>query len=79
MSARQGSVICFKPDRGFGFLMESDTRREYYFHICNVKDRVVLEPGDTVSFNLDTESPRTHARPQAIDVELLSALVEGGE
>jgi cold shock CspA family protein len=73
MERHYGVVHHYKPEKGYGFLHDADTRQEYYFHISNVRDELILQPGDNVTFVPLPANAKPH--PQAVDVEWL----RGGE
>ena len=67
----KGTVLRFGA-KGFGFLADSVTRIQYFFHASDVADRVALREGDAVTFE---EGPQIPGKArQAINV----ALVSGG-
>ena len=44
-----GIVLLFKNDRGFGFI-KSEKGSSLFYHVSDVQDRLILEPGDKVTF-----------------------------
>lgn len=50
MSKLKGSVKFYSPDKGFGFLIEEQTKKEYFMHVTNMLDEV--NENDEVTFDL---------------------------
>lgn len=46
----KGTVKFFNDTKGFGFIVEEDTNKEYFVHISGLIDEVTK--GDTVEFDL---------------------------
>jgi cold shock CspA family protein len=68
---KQGRIIKFGA-RGFGFLLDLETRQEHYFHIASVVGRKSLQSGDRVRFKIGERHSACQAAP-AIWVELLTS------
>jgi CspA family cold shock protein len=49
----QGNVRWYS-HQGFGFIDPSDSTdgKALYFHVCDVRDRVILKAGDAVTFDV---------------------------
>jgi cold shock CspA family protein len=67
---REGKIIKFGA-RGFGFLLDPETRQEHFFHIANVVGRKSLRTGDCVQFELgyaeDSRKPEPAVWVKLID------------
>ena len=50
MSKLKGSVKFYSEDKGFGFLIEEQTKKEYFMHVTNMLDEV--NENDEVTFDL---------------------------
>jgi CspA family cold shock protein len=50
MNELTGSVKFFSTDKGFGFIIENETKEEYFVHISNLID--TISENDEVSFDL---------------------------
>ena len=50
----QQGIVRWYSARGFGFIDPSNSTddRAVYFHICDVKGRSILKPGDAVIFDV---------------------------
>lgn len=48
---KQGTVKFFDEERGYGFIKEDGTGKEYFVHISGVKEET-LNQGEEVSFDL---------------------------
>lgn len=48
---KQGTVKFFNETKGFGFIKEDETNKEYFVHISGVKEDTLKE-NDEVSFDL---------------------------
>jgi cold shock protein len=48
---KEGKVKFFNETKGFGFIKETATEKEYFVHISGVKAKT-LQEGDDVSFDL---------------------------
>lgn len=46
----KGTVKFFNPQKGFGFICEEETKKEYFVHISGLIDEIT--EGDTVEFDL---------------------------
>jgi cold shock CspA family protein len=66
---KHGVVTRFGP-KGFGFILEPQSRLEHFFHIVDVKQRISLRAGDYVTFQVGHAKPGAKA-PVAILVELI--------
>jgi cold shock CspA family protein len=67
---RKHGVVTRFGSKGFGFVLEPQSRLEYFFHIADVKQRISLKAGDHVTFEVGHAKPGTKA-PVAILVELI--------
>jgi cold shock CspA family protein len=68
---KKGRVVSFGP-RGFGFLLDPDTRQEHFFHIDKVVGRKSLRTGDYVEFELGYADDHRKPAP-AVWVKLIDA------
>ena len=50
MSKLKGSVKFYSSSKGFGFLIEEQTKKEYFMHVTNMLDEV--NENDEVTFDL---------------------------
>ena len=48
---KQGTVKFFNEEKGYGFIKEDGTGKEYFVHISGVKEETLNE-GEEVSFDL---------------------------
>ncbi len=48
---KTGKVKFFNESKGYGFIIDDDSNKEYFVHITNIQDRV--NEGDSVSFDLE--------------------------
>lgn len=46
-----GIVKFYKADKAYGFIIENETKKEYFFHITDV-DKKQIQKEDVVSFDL---------------------------
>jgi cold shock CspA family protein len=58
--------------RGFGYILDPQTRIQYWFHIQDVIGRLTLQTGDKVHFEIGQPKPGTRTTP-AILVELVES------
>ena len=65
MSKMNGRVKFFNDAKGFGFIKDNESEKEYFVHATNLVDRI--EENDEVSFEL-AEGKRGE---MAINVELM--------
>ena len=49
-STNFGTVKFFAEDKGFGFIIDLEDKKEYFFHVSNTLDRV--QKDDKVSYEL---------------------------
>jgi cold shock CspA family protein len=49
---KEGRVKFFNHDKGFGFIQQTSTQQEYFFHVSNTLDTV--DEGDQVAFDLES-------------------------
>ncbi|GAA4828633.1 cold shock domain-containing protein [Algivirga pacifica] len=47
---KTGTVKFFNESKGFGFIIDSETKEEYFVHVTGLVDNV--QEGDTVKFEL---------------------------
>ncbi|PCI06328.1 MAG: cold-shock protein [Flavobacteriaceae bacterium] len=47
---KNGTVKFFNESKGFGFVIENDSKTEYFMHVSGLIDEV--QEGDTVEFEL---------------------------
>lgn len=47
----KGTVKFFKEDKGYGFISDDTTKKEYFVHVTNCSHK--LERGDQVSFDVE--------------------------
>jgi cold shock CspA family protein len=69
---KQGVVIRFGA-RGFGFIHETATAREYFVHIEDVIGRMALQAGQRVEFE-EHPVPKQGKPPQAVLVKIIEAV-----
>jgi len=50
MSKLQGVVKFFREDRGYGFVTEKETNKDYFVHVTDIQDKIY--ENDEVSFEL---------------------------
>ncbi|RED49591.1 cold-shock protein [Seonamhaeicola aphaedonensis] len=62
---RNGKMEFFNHSKGFGFIMDTESKEKYFCHISNLKDEV--SEGDKVKFEIEKSSKGQ----SAINVELL--------
>ena len=48
---KQGTVKFFNESKGFGFIIDSETKEEYFLHVTGLISKNLSE-GDTVEFDL---------------------------
>ncbi|MEN8187928.1 MAG: cold shock domain-containing protein [Bacteroidota bacterium] len=46
----KGTVKFFNESKGFGFIIEDDTKKEYFVHVSGLNDQI--QEGDSVEFEL---------------------------
>jgi len=63
----EGTVKFFNTGKGFGFVTHED--KDYFVHITNIKEGVVLRDGDAVTFDIE-EGERG---PKATNVDRVEA------
>lgn len=68
---KDGVVVRFG-SRGFGFILDPETRTEYFVHLRDVVGRKTLQTGDEVRFQIGQLKAGSSA-PPAIQVELISS------
>jgi cold shock CspA family protein len=52
-----GTVKCFFPEKGYGFILPAERCGiDYFYHIREVQDRLVLKVGDEVVFDVGTDA-----------------------
>lgn len=64
---KTGTVKFFKEDRGFGFIVDDDTKQEIFVHATGCKSKKVRK-GDNVRFDVE---PGKNGE-QAVNVEVLN-------
>ncbi len=47
-----GIVKFYNPQKGYGFIIEKETEKEYFFHISDVADNEEYNEGEKVYFGL---------------------------
>ena len=47
---RKGTVKFFNESKGFGFIVEDDSKKEYFVHATGLVDEI--QEGDTVEFDI---------------------------
>jgi len=47
---KKGTVKFFNESKGFGFIIEEDSKKEYFVHVSGLIDNI--SEGDTVEFEL---------------------------
>ncbi|MCB0643545.1 MAG: cold shock domain-containing protein [Phaeodactylibacter sp.] len=63
-SQRSGTVDAFLPEKGYGFILEADTKARYFVHITEAYD--AIKSKDRVSFEVE-KRPKG---PKAMNVKL---------
>jgi cold shock CspA family protein len=73
----QGTILKFYPERRYGFLQDTDTSVDYFFHRGDVKDEVVPAPGTAVHFDVGEHQ----GKKKAFNVVTLTAqqILGGGQ
>ena len=56
LEQRIGTVKFFNEDKGFGFITENNTGKEFFVHVSALQDATLLK-NDKVSFDIE-ETPR---------------------
>lgn len=64
--------------RGFGFLQDVETRKEYFVHLDDVVGRLALMTGQRVEFE-EGPAPKSGKAPQAVLARLLPSETAGGK
>jgi CspA family cold shock protein len=49
---KQGKVKFYKKRNGYGFIIDSETNNEYFFHFSNVVEQKELKENDEVFFEI---------------------------
>ena len=62
-----GTVKWFSNTKGYGFIID-DKGEDYFFHISNLKNSMIVEKNDTVTFEIE----KTQKGLQAINVEIVA-------
>ncbi len=71
-----GTILCFKPDRGFGFIRQSGQLADLFFHVSEFSgDEDLLRAGAKVEFNAGEYKGKKVAR----DIRLLEADIDTPE
>lgn len=47
---KKGTVKFFNSSKGFGFIIEEESKKEYFVHVSGLLDEI--QEGDTVEFDL---------------------------
>lgn len=47
---KKGTVKFFNSSKGFGFIIEDESKKEYFVHVSGLLDEI--QEGDTVEFDL---------------------------
>lgn len=68
----QGTVKWFKSDKGFGFIVNDETKEEIFVHFSaiNSDGYKVLEEGQKVSFDVESD-PKNPSKSRATNVTVL--------
>ena len=68
----QGTVKWFKSDKGFGFLIDDETKNEYFVHFSaiNAEGYKVLEEGQKVTFDI-VDDPKDPSKKKASNVTVI--------
>jgi cold shock CspA family protein len=65
-------TIVLVSKRGFFFVSDDETGKQYFLHIKNVADRVLLKEGDRMRFDVDPH-PQGRNQAQAVSAVKLAA------
>jgi cold shock CspA family protein len=57
----QGVILKFYPERRYGFLQDSDSGADYFFHRGDIKDDMVPPTGTPVSFDVGEHNEKRKA------------------
>ena len=71
-------TIVLASKRGFYFVAEDITDREYFLHASAVVGRVRLKDGDKVSFDIE-KHPQGRKQPRAVNAVRVTAAVVSGD
>jgi cold shock CspA family protein len=68
----QGKIKWWNINKGFGFIIDTETSEEFFFHrsyvISSRDSTIYFKPNDEVSFNTSKDK---NDRTMAIDIELI--------
>jgi cold shock CspA family protein len=67
---QQGVVLQFNVSRGYGFI-KTPAAQSLFFHIKQVREGYLLEPGDTVVFTIGPSAQQA-GKYECYDVELVT-------
>lgn len=71
----EGVVKFFNEEKGFGFISDNESDKEYFVHITNINEGTKITKEDLVSFDLE-ESDRG---PKAVNVSKIEGKSEAKE
>lgn len=63
-----GTVRFFNESKGFGFINDSNTYKEYFVHLSSISENVIIKQGDYVDYEIE-EGDRG---PKAVNVGILN-------
>lgn len=68
----RGKCIWFNPARGYGFVADQETDKEYFAHFSMIQASGYrqLKPEQRVEFEVENGGPKN--KPQAINIRILS-------
>ena len=49
---KEGTVKFFNESKGFGFIIEEESKKDFFVHVSGLADGVTLQEGDRVQFEL---------------------------
>jgi cold shock CspA family protein len=58
---RAGKIIKYFPDRRYGFVVDDESRKDFFFHRGDCKDEIPPQTGDRVRFQIGEFNNRTKA------------------
>lgn len=73
---RVGAIKFFRPDKGFGFIIDKETRKDVWFHQSKIKTSedasVAFRVGEEVCFEISIKlSGKKPGEPHAINISTI--------